>query len=306
MKVYLRSFLFPTGEDENMFFNRQVMTCFNTFYPYGVFNGRLPELNLTPITIFYGGNGSGKSTILNVIAEKLKIPRHAPGNRSPFFEEYVNDCTAWMATDELGLEYEVPPGSRVIASDDVFQEILAVRRTNAEIDRQRRYQMQQYHEGRSDSNWGFDLSRPGDLERIRRNTSAKSRTASRFLRERVGFNKTERSNGESAIEYFRNTIGEESLYLLDEPENSLLPAMQLQLVDFLENSVRGVDDQFLIATHSPLLLSLRGATIYNLDADPVAPAKWYELENPRIYYEFFRKYAMLFEGNSPPDVPCRN
>ena len=102
MKVYLRSFLFPTGEDENMFFNRQVMTCFNTFYPYGVFNGRLPELNLTPITIFYGGNGSGKSTILNVIAEKLKIPRHAPGNRSPFFEEYVNDCTAWMATDELG------------------------------------------------------------------------------------------------------------------------------------------------------------------------------------------------------------
>ena len=306
MKVYLRSFQFPTAGAESAFFGCQVMTCFNSFYPYGVFSGRLPELKLAPITIFYGGNGSGKSTILNVIAEKLGIPRHAPCNRSSFFGKYVDDCTAWMATDDLGLEYEVPPGSRFIASDDVFQEILAVRRTNAEIDRQRRFQTGQYFEGRSDSNWGFDMSRPGDLERIRRNTAAKSRTASRFLRERVGFNKTERSNGESAIEYFRNAIGEESLYLLDEPENSLSPAMQLQLVDFLENSARGVDDQFLIATHSPLLLSLRGATIYDLDADPVAPAPWYELENPRIYYEFFRKHAALFDAGANGDTARRS
>ena len=52
--------------------------------------------------------------------------------------------------------------------------------------------------------------------------------------------------------------------------------------------------QFVIATHSPFLLAMPDAKIYNLDADPVNLAKWYELENMRIYFELFHSAADLF------------
>lgn len=84
--------------------------------------------------------------------------------------------------------------------------------------------------------------------------------------------------------------------MLDEPENTLSPAKQLQLIDFLIHSVRGVDDPFIIAAHSPLLLSIPGAKIYDLDSEPVTTAPWHTLENPRIYYEFFKEHADLFES----------
>ena len=52
--------------------------------------------------------------------------------------------------------------------------------------------------------------------------------------------------------------------------------------------------QFIIATHSPFLLSMEGARIYDLDADPVEVRNWWELENVRIYYDFFREHEELF------------
>ena len=63
--------------------------------------------------------------------------------------------------------------------------------------------------------------------------------------------------------YFTEKILDGGLYLLDEPENSLSPQKQLELLQFLEDSVRFYDCQFIIATHSPFLLSLKGARIYD-------------------------------------------
>ena len=48
--------------------------------------------------------------------------------------------------------------------------------------------------------------------------------------------------------------------------------------------------QFIIATHSPFLLSMKGAKIYDLDENPVDVKRWTELENVRAYYDFFKKY----------------
>lgn len=56
------------------------------------------------------------------------------------------------------------------------------------------------------------------------------------------------SNGENAFLYFTNTIGETGLYLLDEPKNSLSPALQLHLAKFLKTSMK-LRPQFIIATH---------------------------------------------------------
>ena len=62
----------------------------------------------------------------------------------------------------------------------------------------------------------------------------------------------------------------------------------------LEDRARFCGCQFIIATHSPFLLAMRGAKIYDLDAVPVLPKKWWELENTRTYFHFFYQNRNLF------------
>ena len=102
------------------------------------------------------------------------------------------------------------------------------------------------------------------------------------------------SNGENAFKMFTNAIEEDALYLLDEPENSLSPTRQMELTEYIENAARFFHWQFVISTHSPFLLSLRGAKIYDLDSDPVDVRRWTELENVRTYYDFFKKHEREF------------
>lgn len=104
----------------------------------------------------------------------------------------------------------------------------------------------------------------------------------------------ERSNGESAFAFFTQKIKEDGLYLLDEPENSLSPERQIELARFLEDSARFYKCQFIIATHSPFLLAMRGAKIYDLDDKIVSVKKWHQLKNVRAYYDFFKKHSSEF------------
>lgn len=90
-------------------------------------------------------------------------------------------------------------------------------------------------------------------------------------------NAREHSNGESAILYFEEKIKENALYLLDEPENSLSPERQLELLRFIEDSSRFYGCRFVIATHSPFLLSMKGAKIYDLDEEPLGDANMHIL-----------------------------
>ena len=50
----------------------------------------------------------------------------------------------------------------------------------------------------------------------------------------------------------------------------------------------------MISTHSPFLLSMKGARIYDLDEDPVDVKKWTQLENVRAYYQFFKEHEDEF------------
>ena len=125
--------------------------------------------------------------------------------------------------------------------------------------------------------------------------AARSKTQSQYIRRNLSDNVKEHSNGESAFLYFAEKIQENGLYLLDEPENSLSPEKQQELLRFLEDSARFFGCQFVIATHSPFLLSMRGAKIYDMDEERVDVKRWYELENVRVYYEFFQKYKEEFE-----------
>ncbi|MBO5300749.1 MAG: AAA family ATPase, partial [Peptococcaceae bacterium] len=133
-----------------------------------------------------------------------------------------------------------------------------------------------------------------DYERLKKMNTARSKSQSKYVRENLMGNVREHSNGESAFLYFTEKIQENGLYLLDEPENSLSPERQQELLRFLEDSVRFFGCQFVIATHSPFLLSMREAKIYDLDEDVAAVKRWTELKNVRAYYEFFKKHEDAF------------
>ena len=133
-----------------------------------------------------------------------------------------------------------------------------------------------------------------DYEQLKKINAARSKTQSRFVRNQLIDNVREYSNGESAFLYFTEKIEENGLYLLDEPENSLSPERQMELAKFIEDSARFFGCQFIISTHSPFLLAIHGAKIYDLDENPVDVKRWTDLKNMRIYYEFFKKHEKEF------------
>ena len=91
-------------------------------------------------------------------------------------------------------------------------------------------------------------------------------------------------------------LEEDALYLLDEPENSLSPARQLELAQFLSDSARFYGCQLVISTHSPFLLALEGARIYDLDQTPAQLRRWTQLDNVRTYHDFFRAHEQEFKA----------
>lgn len=279
--VYLSGFTFPNDEMEFDFFLKIKRTCYDSFYPFKILskNG-FERIDFEPVTILYGGNGSGKSTALNVIAEKLRIDRDSIFNKSNFYSDYVEMC-------EMQLEDDVPQNSRIITSDDVFDYMLNIRNLNEGIDQRREEIFEDYLEAKYAH---FQMKSIDDYAHLKKVNSARSKTQSRFVRGNLMDNVREYSNGESAFKYFIEKIGENGLYILDEPENSLSPKRQMELVRFIEDSARYLGCQFIISTHSPFLLAARGAKIYDLDENPVDVKKWTELENMRTYYDFFKKY----------------
>ncbi len=284
--MYLSAFYFP-GEDAETDFLFGLKTTYDqTVYPYGVLpKTGLDEILFRPITILYGGNGSGKSTALNVIAEKLRLLRNSVYNRSRFFEDYVDRC-------RVTLEDTVPRESQIITSDDVFDMMLDIRSINEGIDRKREELADEYYALKQER---FRIRSLDDLDHLHRINQARSKTKSRFIENESGKSLRERSNGESALMYFQSKIEMDTLCLLDEPENSLSPENQLILADFLADAVRYCGNQLVISTHSPFLLALPGAKIINLDDHARVADSWTELKNPRVYFEFFKKHAQEFE-----------
>lgn len=296
--IYLRSFHLPSREEDEYYFNvhnknfnkKNFRTCYTTKYPFGMFRERgLPdEIEFRDITVFCGNNGSGKSTILNVIAEKLKLKRTSPFNRSDFFDDYVSLC-------RHKLSGSLSADSSVITSDDVFERVLDIRRINDGIDCKREDLLREWLENNGDD---ADTKLHGldDYDRWKKVKDARSKnmSQSQYLRSRLVRNIEERSNGESALSLFVDAIADDALYLLDEPENSLSPSNQLELKYFIEDCVRNHGCQFIISTHSPFLLSLKGAKIYDIDSIPVKVQRWTELECVRVYKDFFEENSYKF------------
>jgi len=133
----------------------------------------------------------------------------------------------------------------------------------------------------------FQLKSLEDYEELKQVNQAKSKTQSKYVKENLMGNVKTHSNGENAYQYFTERINDNALFLLDEPENSLSPKMQFQLKKFIEDAVRYFGCQIIMATHSPFLLSIEGAKVYDFDNQPITITPWQELENIKLYRDFF-------------------
>lgn len=302
--IYLSSFCLPTERDENLYFdprnnpdynyeNRR--TCYNTKYPFGLFRMReLPEFVFSEVTILCGGNGSGKSTILNVIAEKLGLQRRTVFNRSPFFDDYVKLTKYRYSSFRTSL----PMGSAIITSDDVFDRMLELRRLNEGIDSRRTELLDEILAEKRSAKNGAPLTLSGldDYESFSKKSQMRDTgmSASKYVNKNLIGNVREHSNGESALQFFIDSLGNDRLYLLDEPENSLSVENQLNLKFLIEDSAKRMGCQFIISTHSPFLLSVNHAKIYDIDDIPPRVKNWTELESVRTYKDFFDEHKDEF------------
>jgi len=253
--IFLEKFFLPT-EDRRVY-------PFRTLYPK-----MLDIISFSPVTIFYGSNGSGKSTLLNIIAEKIAIQHKTKGNSSLYyFKEFVEKCEFAMA-EKNERPLKIPPNSRFIRSEDIMKCIVNLRHKtdNAENEIIRLQNI----EGMSGKQIEYAMSEYNKIS-------------------------DQYSNGETAMAIFENIFIPDTLYLLDEPENSLSPKLQLVLKELLEKYAYLFNCQFIIATHSPFLLSIENATVYDLDHCPSEICNWHKLENVRVFYDFFKKHEKLFK-----------
>lgn len=284
--VFLKEFTLPDEIKEHNDLINELRIYNGNYYPYGLFSSKsFTKIEFDPITIFYGGNGSGKTTLLNVITERVNASRTGRVDKGMLFRKYADSCAC-----EIFHRYDCKE-FKFITSDDVFDYLLDVRAINSGVNRQKEDLAMGYITTKYGSKGSFD-----DYQDLKERVSARKQTRSAFIRSKlVNNNITEHSNGETALMFWQNEIKDNSVYILDEPENSLSAENQIKLVQFIEESARFYDCQFIISTHSPFILALKDARIYDLDEDPVITKKWNELKNVRVYHDFFKEHEDEFD-----------
>lgn len=270
--IYLSSFLFSEETVNNP-----------NIYPYNVFVHKTEKILLfEPITILYGSNASGKSTMLNIIANKLQLPgqEYATNNKYGkvlYFSKFVEECKYTLGDDENGKQIDrIPRSSKYIKSEDILYEIKKIQ------------QEQILGDG-----YVYEHIRRG-LPKEQTESFRNSPLTEQKLEE-LKFAQEKYSNGETTLQMLDDYIEPDALYLLDEPEVSLSPANQTILAEKLNTLARFLGCQFIISTHSPFMLGTLNAKIYNLDSRELEETKWTELENVRYFYNFFERHRGEFE-----------
>ncbi len=306
--MYLEKFLFPDLEHDNLYFEGPRGSFYDDNpYPFHIPSDMgLWSIDFEPVTILYGGNGSGKSTIINIIASKLQAERRSMFNSSPYFEDFVELCQYRAAPELEGdslartsyradKKYGISEITTVLTSDDIFQSMLELRADNDRKYHKSQFLMDAYRNPEDlprhinfETGYNVDKFRDGvALRQAKHPTRNRGKSFNRLLLDKVGKMERGYSNGETALMRLAELLEAPGLYLLDEPENSMSCEFQMRLVDIIAYLARYGDCQFLISTHSPFLLSMEGAKIYNLDHNPVDVCQWWELDNMRRYFTLF-------------------
>jgi len=105
------------------------------------------------------------------------------------------------------------------------------------------------------------------------------------MERRYGVDLDANSHGQSFLRLFKSRFVPGGLYLIDEPEAPLSPQSQLALMSLMTEMV-AQDAQFIIATHSPMLLAYPGARIYSFDSVPIAQVEYESIEHVALTRDF--------------------
>lgn len=241
-------------------------------YPYNVpVIARLDGVRFeTPVTFLVGENGSGKSTLMEMIAAGSRLP--AVGASDVDRDDSLAPARKLARSFTFGWAKRNHRGFFLRAED-----FFGFARRMAAIERELEADLAAVDEeyaGRSEYAKGLArMPHAGELAAVRA---------------RYGDGLDARSHGESFLALFQARFVPGGLYLLDEPEAPLSPLRQVGFLALLHEMVQR-DAQFIIATHSPILMAYPGATILSFDEVPPRAVPWAQLEHVAITRDFLNQ-----------------
>ena len=104
------------------------------------------------------------------------------------------------------------------------------------------------------------------------------------------------SHGEAILSYFGGRYHIKGIYLLDEPETALSPSSQVRFLKLLQRLEAGGHAQFIMATHSPILLAYPGAQIFSFDSPRIEEVDYEDTAHYRLYKQFFTDRSVFLEA----------
>ncbi len=220
-----------------------------------------------PVTFFAGENGSGKSTLLEALAIAAELP--AVGRADASADDSLVSQRK-LARTLKGVWRRRTHRGFFLRAEDFFGFVQRLQKTRAEMEA-RIEEVEREYVGRSEL-----------AKRLAKGPAAASLGA---MDATYGRDLDANSHGESFLQLFRARFVPDGLYLLDEPEAALSPQSLLGFVAMMRDMV-GQGGQFIIATHSPLLLAVPGATIYSFDAAPLQETEFDELDGVTLFRSF--------------------
>jgi predicted ATPase len=219
------------------------------------------------VTFLVGENGSGKSTLLEALALAAKLP--TVGSESSDRDKTLAAQRRLAHALKLTWRQKTHRGF-FLRAEDFFGFTKAIAKLRADMFEELARIEVEYKE-RPDHAQG--LARLPIVRTIHE------------MEQRYGVDLDENSHGQSFLKLFRSRFVPGGLYLLDEPEAPLSPQSQLALLVMIGDMVRQ-NAQFIIATHSPILLGFPNATIYSCDSVPIERVPFEELDHVVITREF--------------------
>ncbi len=219
----------------------------------------------SPITLFIGDNGCGKSTLLETLALQLRLPLIGGAIDANSFE------AATLLQPHLQISWKQQTGSGFFfRAEDFSHFIYGVERSGADI-----------NAFFSDMK---DELMPGVIEQM----SAGMNYSLRNMKRNYGENMQAFSHGEAYLKILTTRIKGKGIYFLDEPEAALSPARQLALLSIIIEAVKKFGAQFMIATHSPIIMGLPGALLYEIKEDGMHETAYTDTEHYSLTYSFLQ------------------
>ena len=241
----------------------------NRSFPFSIpvfqeFNGL--EFN-SPVTFFVGDNGSGKSTLLETIA--CAIDSVVIGSESLKSDKTLGAVQHLSRFLKLSWYKRTRKGF-FLRAEDFFGYTKNMTRMRQELEENIRAIVIDYKD-RTD--YAADLARSPHIGQLN------------ALTQRYGDGLDHHSHGEAFLALFQSRFVPGGMFLLDEPEAPLSPLRQLGLISILKDMIKQ-DAQFIIATHSPILMAFPDATLFNFDNGSIQQTAYNELEHVNLMRSF--------------------